>query len=510
MKVRPEIFRWLRESAGYSIEEISKILNVDTKIIKKIEDSNKEYEDIRLSWLRKLSSRYKRQLACFFLPEVPEDEKNILTKISNRHYRYSKQEPITIGTEVAKKLLLADRRARYLRSIIQVKDERREEPARYRIIDDPEESAKRERIRYKLDKITFESMRNYIESYCIYVFQFNLPLDVIRGFTLTDEKPYIIVVNSKDSKTGKLFTLIHEYAHILLRESSYCNTNEDLADVISDNNKNVNVEVWCNRFAAEFLMPGAQLLSDIEKEKYNNRDIDDLLNKLSKTYNVSRYALAVRLLNIGPKHMKDILRNKLDDIIREAEEYKEGTEYITAGEIEGEEEEKEKEFIFIWESIPIERKSKLKEYNRLYSYLINKLKRLENIEERGDELTIRRVKDNNNDIEMIKVLLNDRCIARIKLETKPDKRAGLSAKLIIEGTEKDYMLDVKKRDNKHYIYKAVKINIINKRKSELGSTYIDNLIELYNNGEITLYELADYLDLKINKVKTLLANQKLE
>ena len=43
-----------------------------------------------------------------------------------------------------------------------------------------------------------------------------MPVDDARGFSLTDGEPYVIVVNSADADRARLFTLFHEYAHILL------------------------------------------------------------------------------------------------------------------------------------------------------------------------------------------------------------------------------------------------------------------------------------------------------
>jgi len=472
MRVRPEIFKWLRESAGYSIEEVSKILGVDPKIIENIEDSNEEYEDIELGWLRKLSDKYKRQLACFFLPGVPEDEVNILTNISKRYYRYSKQEPITLETPGVKELLLAYRRARYLRSIIE-EDERRE-PARYSMEDDPEHTARMERRIYESNninaKVNFDGIRKYIESYSIYVFQFDLPLDIIRGFTLVDERPYIIVINSNDSTAGKLFTLMHEYAHVLLREGSYCNIEEGLKD-------NYNIETWCNRFAAEFLIPKDELLNDIMSRKIID---DNELNKLSNKYSVSRYALAIRLRNIG-YYLDD---KKLYELKQEAERYVE--------------EKRLENYLFTWEDIPMH-ESELMEYSKLFDYITKRKEIKEMYEKESERLTIKRVIDEINNREIIKITLNNNCIAKIELTDS-------KAKLIIEGIEKVYELDVKKKDNgkRHEIYKPIRIPLLIRRKSELGSTYIDDLIEAYIDEKISLSELSEYLGLKIDKVKHLI------
>ncbi|WP_054747149.1 ImmA/IrrE family metallo-endopeptidase [Veillonella rogosae] len=62
-----------------------------------------------------------------------------------------------------------------------------------------------------------------------------------RGFTLLDSYAPIIFINGRDSSNGKLFTIIHEFCHVLLGEEGG----------VSDGNS----EPYCNRFAAEFLVP---------------------------------------------------------------------------------------------------------------------------------------------------------------------------------------------------------------------------------------------------------------
>lgn len=68
-----------------------------------------------------------------------------------------------------------------------------------------------------------------------------------RGFSLVDEVAPFIFVNSADSKTAQLFTLIHEFAHLLLGVSSGYGGEDGINDD--------DIEKLCDKVAANFLVP---------------------------------------------------------------------------------------------------------------------------------------------------------------------------------------------------------------------------------------------------------------
>lgn len=73
------------------------------------------------------------------------------------------------------------------------------------------------------------------------------PYDVseFRGFVLADDYAPIIFVNTRDSKSAQLFTLVHEFAHLLFNETGV----DDLVYKIPEK------EDLCDSVAAEVLVP---------------------------------------------------------------------------------------------------------------------------------------------------------------------------------------------------------------------------------------------------------------
>ena len=64
----------------------------------------------------------------------------------------------------------------------------------------------------------------------------------MRGFSIAARLLPAIVLNIKDSPYARVFTLIHELAHVILQEEGVCELYEDLGCV----------EVFCNAVAASF------------------------------------------------------------------------------------------------------------------------------------------------------------------------------------------------------------------------------------------------------------------
>ncbi|OZE92963.1 DNA-binding protein [Rhodococcus sp. 14-2686-1-2] len=106
-----------------------------------------------------------------------------------------------------------------------------------------------------------------------------------RGFALSDPVAPLIFVNGTDTKAAQIFTLIHELAHIWLGGSAL----SDAAMVARDG---VAEELWCNRVAAEVLVPLAALRRD-----YQGDATPQELARLARRYRVSTLVMLKRLFD---------------------------------------------------------------------------------------------------------------------------------------------------------------------------------------------------------------------
>lgn len=111
------------------------------------------------------------------------------------------------------------------------------------------------------------------------------PLNVneFRGFAISDALAPVIFINLADAPVARLFTLIHELAHIWIGQSG-------VSDGSSSTHRNE--EILCNAVAAEFLVPGEEF-----KRKWQKRDNwKDNLPALESHFHVSQWVLARRAL----------------------------------------------------------------------------------------------------------------------------------------------------------------------------------------------------------------------
>ena len=112
-----------------------------------------------------------------------------------------------------------------------------------------------------------------------------LDVEEFRGFVLSDDLAPLVFINGADSKSAQMFTLAHELAHelahIWLGQSA-------LTDANPTSQLSQQVEIWCNKVAAEFLVP----------LKMIKRDTGDVFD-LAKKYKVSTLVIIRRLFDTG-------------------------------------------------------------------------------------------------------------------------------------------------------------------------------------------------------------------
>ena len=117
-----------------------------------------------------------------------------------------------------------------------------------------------------------------------------LSVDEFRAFTLVNKYAPLIFINSCDSDNGKLFSILHELAHVWVGENSFYNA------PIHANLENREVEKFCNAVAAEILIPTQMFL---QKWDRNQDKILDKLEKIAKTFRCSRFVVVRKALDCG-------------------------------------------------------------------------------------------------------------------------------------------------------------------------------------------------------------------
>lgn len=114
-----------------------------------------------------------------------------------------------------------------------------------------------------------------------------LDVEEVRGFTLHDAVAPLVFVNAADSMRGQIFSLAHEFAHVL-RGDTGISAEDELAAPDS------NVERWCNAVAADFLVPEVDL-----RHRAVSPVTPQVLTDLSSVYLCSTLVVLIRLKESG-------------------------------------------------------------------------------------------------------------------------------------------------------------------------------------------------------------------
>ena len=115
--------------------------------------------------------------------------------------------------------------------------------------------------------------------------QRTLDTEEFRGFALVDDYAPLVFINGADTKAAQMFTLAHELAHIWLGESA-------LSDVTPASTPTQQIEIWCNRVAAEFLVP-----LELFKQELPRQEPLAEVPRLARRFKVSTLVILRRILD---------------------------------------------------------------------------------------------------------------------------------------------------------------------------------------------------------------------
>jgi len=301
--INPELLIWARKTAGLSIEISAKKAQIKEQYLVSWE-KGQSYPSI--PQLIKLSKIYKRPISVFYLPEPPK------LFASLRDYRRLPNQPPPI---LSPQLLYEIRRANERRDIaLELYELLGEKPpmikAKINLTDNPEVLSSMIRKLLAIDieiqlrwKNVFEAYtewRKALDSIGIMSFQTSdskIKLDEMRGFSNSQMPLPITVINKNDFPAARIFSLMHELAHILLRKEGICEFEN--VDVLAEEEREI--EKFCNHVAGAVLVPEYHLLSQPIIGKLSKKNmVDDLeILNLSRLYKASREVVLRRLLHFG-------------------------------------------------------------------------------------------------------------------------------------------------------------------------------------------------------------------
>lgn len=304
--VNPSVLTWARLAMNWDLDLAAKKTGIP---IDKLQAAEKGEERVlTFKQLIKIADKFKRAVSVFYLDEVPDKDFEL------PDFRTSVPMDVISGElNVEIREVLADRE-------LAIELEPRPDYD-YSYIGLFEESTEVEEvvdwIREKLDirssgisKLRDEKVlyywRDQLEKLGILVFQFprhqhfKIDENVTRGFSFSILPYPIIGLNGRETPYARIFTLFHEFAHLIIDMHGICTPVREIS--------NIEIESKCNQIAATVLVPDRELRNELKKfpnEKSNNAK--EKVSKLSQHFKVSYSVILIRLLSLNLIKRKDFI-----------------------------------------------------------------------------------------------------------------------------------------------------------------------------------------------------------
>ncbi len=295
--VTAEVMRWARESVGASKNDAAKRAGVTVERISAWEDGT---QLPTLAKLRALARLYQRPVSVFFLPAPPRDFDVM------RDFR---RLPESQNNEWSRPLHKAYRRAveqqEIMIELLRLEgDEAGVATPSASLTNKPEETAQRGRRALAVtttDQHRWSSPEDGLaawiaaaEALGILVLRTSeVPADEMRGFSLHGDLP-VIMINALDPPRAQIFTLLHEFAHLMLGAEGVCDLMEP-----STADDAQRVEIWCNAVAASIAMPRAALMAEMGPlAQFRGEWDESIIEQMSLRWSVSQDAVLRRLVTL--------------------------------------------------------------------------------------------------------------------------------------------------------------------------------------------------------------------
>jgi Zn-dependent peptidase ImmA (M78 family) len=311
--VKPELLRWARERAGLELRALA-------KGFPQLAAWERGTAHPTLKQLERFAKTTHAPIGFLFLPVPPVERVPIPDFRTVRNERINRPSP-----DLLEMIYVCQQRQEWYRDFARSIGE---DPLPFvgsiRVTDDVEGTAARMRhaLGFDLDErrqspTWSEALRRFIEQadslgvlvMCSGVVLNNnrrgLDPDEFRGFALADDLAPLVFINGKDTRAAQMFTLAHELAHIWLGQSA---VSDAQAASVPDND----VERWCNRVAAEMLVPLSALVEEYQANAERRGEVD----RLARRFKVSTLVVLRRIHDAGGLTQQQFWRAYQEEVDR--------------------------------------------------------------------------------------------------------------------------------------------------------------------------------------------------
>ncbi|GBR76662.1 helix-turn-helix XRE-family transcriptional regulators [Candidatus Termititenax persephonae] len=292
INLNPRVIKWARERAKFSIDDFAKKMKVSNDIVLQWETDGK----LSFPKIRKIAEKARIPLGYLFL-EAPISETLPIYDFRT----IAEETPVQPSPELLETIRLMQYRQEWIRDLliengvdtlkfvksVSIKDNHIEVANNIRKTLGISSNWAKEHYAWAG---ALRTLKEKIDGAGIFIFTNGVvennnhrTLDVqeFRGFVLCDEYAPLIFVNGADALSAQMFTIAHELAHIWVGQ-------DGLFDLYKTFSSKEEVEVFCNKVAAEFLVPSEEL---------TNKKID--IETMAGRFKVSPIVIARRYLDLN-------------------------------------------------------------------------------------------------------------------------------------------------------------------------------------------------------------------
>lgn len=299
LPINPDVLKWARTSLRLSLEEVAQRLGAKFEV-EVLQAWENEEGSPTYPQLEKLAHEiYKRPVAVFFFPSVPKEE------TPTTEFRTL---PDNVADELPPEIVKLYRKAKlfqlYIEELYEGEksvttslldafeiNEKSEFPLMTKAIRKALGVSIEEQSEWRSTETAFKKWRDALEANGVFIFKDSFRNDDYSGFCLYHQKYPIILVNNSMPDSRQVFTLFHELGHLLYHSGGIDFRSREA--VRSFQGHYLNVEVSCNRFANEFLVP--QEVFDSFEPRISKADFE----KLADYFSVSREVILRKYLDRG-------------------------------------------------------------------------------------------------------------------------------------------------------------------------------------------------------------------
>lgn len=294
--ITPEVLAWTRNRALLDEEGAARKMSVSPDRYRLFEAGE---EKPTLRQVQRFAKALNRPLGFFFL-EAPPEEREIWRELR----QLADAPPVESANLVATVRKATQRRQAALELYRALAQEPPSFPLTIEPGQNPDEVSHlvRSILQVELnDQFAWHSSsealkqwREALQNQGVLVFQIpRMSIQEMRGFSIAVRPLPVIAFNSSDSENGRIFTVMHELAHILLGESYLDVENAGTAKYSGQNE----VETYCNKVAAAILVPTGSLLENDVVVQGRQTGIwdNDMMATLARNFRVSKSVIVRRL-----------------------------------------------------------------------------------------------------------------------------------------------------------------------------------------------------------------------